>query len=198
MNRMNTRLSLALTLLTILGCGRLPPTPGKQLQVPGGGQPVLTTEERAARASSSQALSPPPNSAPPGFVAQTSYIAPLAEPRPLPTGETPPAVKPFEQWTEQDAAEDALGRIGVAAVPTLVTALSHHDAEVRLKATEVLARMGSDAAGAVPGLIRLLDDPDPEVRKSAARTLGRIGPPAEAAVPALTRKLFEPPPSASP
>ena len=63
----------------------------------------------------------------------------------------------------------------------------------RLKAIEVLGRMGSDAHDAVPQLVTLLDDPDPAVRKAAARTLGLIGPAANAAVPALMRKLLQPP-----
>ena len=67
------------------------------------------------------------------------------------------------------------------------------DPTVRLKAVEVLGRMGDDAAAAVPDLVKLLDDPDADVRKAAARTIGRIGPAAKAAVPALMQKLFESP-----
>ena len=105
-----------------------------------------------------------------------------------------PAIKPFEQWTEQQAAADALGRIGAAAVPHLIQALRSRDPLVRKQAAEVLARMGSDAREAVPDLIRLLDDEDESIRKAAARTLGRIGPDAAEAIPALMRNLQQPVP----
>jgi hypothetical protein len=112
-----------------------------------------------------------------------------------------PEIRPFEQWTEQEAAADALGRIGAQAIPYLQQALRSPDAHVKKQAAEVLARMGSDAKPAVNDLIPLLDDPDLEVRKVAVRTLGRIGPDAAAAIPALMRSLVqeEPlPPGAGP
>ena len=37
---------------------------------------------------------------------------------------------------------------------------------MRLKAVEVLARMGPDAREAVPDLVTLLDDPDDRIRKA--------------------------------
>jgi hypothetical protein len=100
-------------------------------------------------------------------------------------------IKPYEQWTEQEAAADALGRIGAQAIPYLQQALRSPDSEMKKQAAEVLARMGSDAKPAVNDLIVLLDDPDLEVRKVAVRTLGRIGPDAGAAIPALMRTLVE-------
>lgn len=124
-------------------------------------------------------------------------------PAPLNRGERPviaPIIKPYEQWTEQEAAADALGRIGAQAIPYLQQALRSPDSEMKKQAAEVLARMGSDAKPAVNDLIVLLDDPDLEVRKVAVRTLGRIGPDAAAAIPALMRTLVEehpvPPPIA--
>jgi hypothetical protein len=102
-----------------------------------------------------------------------------------------PEIRPFEQWTEQEAAADALGRIGAQAIPYLQQALRSPDAHVKKQAAEVLARMGSDAKPAVNDLIPLLDDPDLEVRKVAVRTLGRIGPDAAAAIPALMRSLVQ-------
>ena len=120
----------------------------------------------------------------PGAVAQASYNEPL---RPVETA----GLKPFAQWSEKDAAADALGRIGPSAVPALAQALHSADPDVRLKAVEVLARMGSDAAEAVPDLVALLDDPDERIRKAATRTLGRIGPEAAPAVPALMRSLLQ-------
>src|SRR5262245_24698447 len=107
----------------------------------------------------------------PSTVVQAAYVEPA-------TPDDLPRVKPFSQWTEEDTAADALGRIGPAAVPALAQALKSEDADVRLKAVQVLARMGSDAKEAVPDLVVLLDDPDERIRKAATRTLGRIGPEA--------------------
>ena len=110
--------------------------------------------------------------------------------------ESPPeGLVPYETWTEQHVAADALGRIGPPAIPHLVQALKHPDPSVRKAAAEVLARMGSDAKEAVPDLVKLLDDDDFAVRKVAARTLGRIGPAAAAAVPSLMRSLVQPSPA---
>ena len=182
MNRANAVVSISLCLVLsfasvcfVSGCSRLTSTPTKLIEVPEGGPPVLTTAERVAHAMDARRA--------PGLVSQASYVRHIDQPGPL---------KPFEQWTEQDAATDALGRIGPAAVPALVEALRGGDSAVREKALEVLGRMGSDAEPAVPDLIWLLDDPDPAVRKAAARTLGRIGPAAQAAVPALMRSLLSP------
>jgi hypothetical protein len=166
--------------LAVGSCSRLTGTPTRSIKVAEGGPPVLTTAERVALEMDVRR--------PPGFVSQASYARPIEQPGPL---------KPFEQWTEQDAATDALGRIGPAAIPALVESLRGADPVVREKALDVLARMGPDAQAAVPELIRLLDDPNPEVRKMAARTLGRIGPAAEAAIPALMRNLLETPASAA-
>ena len=119
-----------------------------------------------------------------GAVAQAAYVEPV-------TPEETPRLKPFAQWTEEDTAADALGRIGPAAVPALTQALKSEDADVRLRAVQVLARMGSDAKEAVPDLVVLLDDSDERIRKAATRTLGRIGPEAAPAVPALMRSLLQ-------
>lgn len=98
---------------------------------------------------------------------------------------------PFESWSDQQVAADALSRIGKPAVPQLIEALHHPDPKVRRAATSVLARMGSEAKDAVPALIQLLDDENASVRRCAAKTLGRIGPDAAEAVPALVRTLME-------
>jgi hypothetical protein len=159
------------------GCSQKSPTARKEIQVPDGGPPVLTSAERAAR--------DVPKSRDPRIIAQASYEQP--------TDSRPQIVKPFEQWTDQEAAEDALGRIGAPAVPALIDALRSVDPNVRKKAIEVLGRMGEDAAPAVLSLTALLDDPDITVRKAAARTLGQIGPAAKDAVPSLMRNLFQQP-----
>ena len=119
-----------------------------------------------------------------GSVAQASYLQPVQPDDAF-------RVKPLSTWTEKDTAADALGRIGPPAVPALVQALHSEDAEVRLKAVEVLARMGPDAREAVPDLVTLLDDADDRIRKATTRTLGRIGPDAAPAVPALMRSLLQ-------
>ena len=108
-------------------------------------------------------------------VAQASFVQPADE---------APPVKPFEQWSDQEAgAGRCAGPIGPAAVPSLIQALHSQDPTARLKAIEVLGRMGSDWRHAVPELIKLLDDADPAVRKAAARTLGLIGPAGERGCP---------------
>ncbi|MDX1948126.1 MAG: HEAT repeat domain-containing protein [Pirellulaceae bacterium] len=114
----------------------------------------------------------------PGLLPPIS-AAPLA-------GET----RPFSEWTEQQAAADALARIGAPAVPRLAQLLGHADAEVRLQAATVLGRMGPDAQGAAIALTQLLADPDIRIRKAATRALGRIGPAAgDEAVAALMLSL---------
>jgi hypothetical protein len=118
--------------------------------------------------------------------------APRVRTRPL---LTLPVIPEFRQATEQETAASALGRIGRAAVPSLIQTLGHRDAQVRRQAALVLARIGPDAADAVPELTALLDDPEQGVRKAAARALGQIGPAAADAVPALMRQLVQPKPA---
>jgi hypothetical protein len=110
-----------------------------------------------------------------------------------PPSPLPPAVV-FREPTEREIAAAALGRIGRAAVPSLVQALKNRDPDVRKEAALVLARIGPDAFQAVPDLTALLDDENEEVRKAAARALGQIGPDAAEAVPALMRLLVQPSP----
>jgi hypothetical protein len=150
----------------IAGCHKLTGEPTRQIRTP---EPPTTFVSTAG-----------------GYVAHASFDEPAVEER--------FSVKPIEAWTEQETAADALGRIGPPAVPALVEALKSPEAEVRLKAIEVLARMGNDAKDATPDLIRLLDDPDERIRKAATRALGIIGPEAAPAVPALMRSLMQPDP----
>jgi HEAT repeat protein len=167
-------------LLVLTGCGS-------------GSQPA---REIATAVPPPGGIAPPPSGvAPASFVSADSAAASAAvPPRAIFDFTTSPAeynLKPLEHWTEQEAAADALGRIGPAAVPELIATLRSTNSEARLQATQVLARMGSDAKEAVPELIRLLDDPDERIRKAATRTLGRIGPDAAEAVPALMQSLLE-------
>jgi HEAT repeat protein len=157
------------SLLLLPACSRPSSTPAKMIKTPKGGEPVLTAVER---------------SAPANPVALASFEQELLPVRSIP-------LKPLEHSTEQETAADALGHIGAPAVPALMQALQSSDVQVRVKAADVLGRMGADATDAVPELVRLLDDPDERVRKTAARALGRIGPAAQAAIPALLRSLFQ-------
>ncbi len=91
----------------------------------------------------------------------------------------------YRSWGVKETAVDALGRIGEAAVPQLIAALSDADPRVRAQAGRALARIGPPAKEAVPILTQRLDDPDEDVRQAAARALGQIGPAAADAVPAL-------------
>jgi HEAT repeat protein len=161
--------ALAALGILLAGCSRAPSTPAKLIKTPKGGEPVLTAVERRA---------------PANLVALASFEQELLPARSVP-------LKPLEHLTEQETAADALGRIGAPAVPALMEALQSSDVQVRVKAADVLGRMGPDANDAVPALIRLLDDPDERVRKTATRALGRIGPSAKAAVPVLMRSLFQ-------
>jgi hypothetical protein len=172
-----TALIVAIVLAAAGGCNKGQLGPTKEVQVPDGGPPVYTSAERAAKEAAEARR--------PQTVARASFEQPLEE---------PPRVRPADEWTEQETAADALGRIGAAAVPALVRELTNPDAGVRLKAVEVLGRIGPEAASAAPEVTQLLDDPDPAVRKAAAHTLGQIGPAAKDAVPALMRTLLQPPP----
>ena len=162
--------------------------PNKFIATSPDGRPVeFATSQAAAAAMGAPADAPavtPRRTFPTSTVVKAVYAEPVSE---------LPPIKPFLEWTEQEAAADALGRIGVAAVPALIDALSNPEPAVRVKAIEVLGRMGADAKDAVPHLVKLLDDPSEAVRKAATRTLGRIGPPADQAVPALMRTLLQPP-----
>ena len=132
---------------------------------------------------------------------------PTAQPNPTPAADqqagvpwlrpAQPIVRPMSEWTLEETAEDALGRMGSAAVPMLIEKLRYEDPEparqasVRRQAAEVIARIGPQAQAAVPELIKALDDPSVDVRKSAAFALGQIGPAASSAAPALLRTMLE-------
>ena len=101
-----------------------------------------------------------------------------------------PVTEPYIQvWTVKETASDALGRIGEAAVPSLIEALNHSDPEVREQAARALALIGPKSVAAVPELVKLLDDESEPVRRQAARALGQVGPAAKAAIPALIKQL---------
>jgi len=78
-----------------------------------------------------------------------------------------------DTFTADEAAE-TLVALGPAAVPALAEALVREPADVRAKAIEVLAAIGS--ADAVPALLAAArQDESPDVRGDALRALGTIG-----------------------
>jgi HEAT repeat protein len=86
----------------------------------------------------------------------------------------------------------AISRIGVSAIPALITTLGDPRAEVRLRAIRPLVAMGSAASDAAPALTARLKDDDVKVRQWSAVALGTIGTPAVGAVPALIATLKDP------
>ena len=87
------------------------------------------------------------------------------------------------------SAAVALIEAGPDALPDLIDCLESPDAEVRLRAAEIIRAFAFNAATAVDSLVVLLDDEDPAVREAAAATLQAIGP---AALPALIAALRSP------
>lgn len=94
----------------------------------------------------------------------------------------------------QQAAADALERIGAPAVPQLINVLQAEQLDdVKQAAAQILGKIGPKAEPAVPALAALLGQGIPisqnwsggELRDSAALALGEIGPGARNAVPAL-------------
>jgi hypothetical protein len=101
------------------------------------------------------------------------------------------ALRPYTEWNVHETAADSLGRIGEAAVPSLVRALGHAEPKRRAEAARLLGHVGPGAKLAVPALANALNDPSPEVQKSAAWALGQVGPAAAAAVEPLMRLVEE-------
>lgn len=73
------------------------------------------------------------------------------------------------------AAIDALGQIGEGAVPALIEALRHSNANVRRGAAQSLESIGPDAQEAMKALDESLRDEDVAVRDAAASALRAIG-----------------------
>lgn len=78
------------------------------------------------------------------------------------------------------AVRQSLSRIGPAAVPAVVAALSAEAPNTRFDAALVLSMIEPPPVEAVPALQALLADPDENVREIAQRALDRIQPPAPA------------------
>ena len=89
-----------------------------------------------------------------------------------------------------NAVGKSLGRIGRAAAPVLLKALTHKDDSVRLYAGLALQYIGPDAADWVSELAAVLEHEDRDVRSRAALVLAEIGPAATPAVPALRAAIY--------
>ncbi len=83
----------------------------------------------------------------------------------------------------RDKARQSLREIG--AVPELVKALSHREADVRWRATKALAAIGEDAKDAAPALCKALKDENSQVRLYAVIALSETGGDPATVVPAL-------------
>jgi hypothetical protein len=181
----------ALWLLSAFGCQRMPGEAADQAaRVP---LPVGDAGQTRPVAATAASGLEPPELEPAGAV----------QPDERPVRRVKPQ-QPFTEWSLHETAADALARIGAPAVPSLMRSLRGGETLNRVRAAEILARIGPDASPAVPLLVESLRDPDPLVRRGAARALGQIGPAAAEAVPALMELMqdtstgsFAPVPAAS-
>ena len=80
--------------------------------------------------------------------------------------------------------EKALDKLGSAAVPTIIAALTHDDVKLRANAAFRLGRIIPVDKEAVAPLTIALKDKEISVRRSAAGSLGHFGDAAEIALPA--------------
>jgi len=80
----------------------------------------------------------------------------------------------YRDRSTDNAALKALGRIGVEAVPPLVTKLKDVRDNIRELSATALGHVGPAASDAVPSLIILLNDRSNQVRRQAILALGRI------------------------
>jgi len=82
---------------------------------------------------------------------------------------------------------NAFASLGSRAVPHAIVALK--DPQRRVRAMQVLARIGPDAAPAVPALAELLKAGDAPTKTEALYALGAVGPGAEPAVETIITQL---------
>ncbi|MBI4612772.1 MAG: HEAT repeat domain-containing protein, partial [Planctomycetes bacterium] len=92
----------------------------------------------------------------------------------------------------EDAAEDALARLGADDTSRVAAGLFHPHFRVRSRTATVLGRMGERGRSAAPELERALLDHNSFVRESAARALGALRSPEEIVVRALVFALADP------
>jgi len=88
-------------------------------------------------------------------------------------------------WRVGMASARALGKLAPASVPTLVTALSDHNPDIRRRALFGLGGAGQAATAAVSPLRSALRDPDRTVRNMAGRALTQLGPQSSAGASAV-------------
>ncbi|WP_158224974.1 HEAT repeat domain-containing protein, partial [Brunnivagina elsteri] len=86
-------------------------------------------------------------------------------------------IQQFDQGTPQQRqqAVESLVDIGKPAISSLIQALEHQKAEVRVHAAIALSQMGEHATPALPALSRALRDEDKSVRVEAAKAFSSIG-----------------------
>lgn len=99
-----------------------------------------------------------------------------------------------EGWRPSSNAGDALGQIGIGAVPALIEVLACSSAAARSYAALALGRIGSHAKLAAKQLVKSLEDEDWRVRYSVVTALGDIGFHAQQAVANLNKLLKDPEP----
>lgn len=96
-----------------------------------------------------------------------------------------------DPFVARDATE-ALGKIGLAAVPALRVALHSPEPRVRVRVLQALSKSCPKDHATVVALARVLkDDPDANVRRWAALTLDRIGLTGRGVVANLTAALVD-------
>lgn len=83
---------------------------------------------------------------------------------------------------QRDALSTAMHRLGAAAVPSLVAALSDGTPAVREHAADALGYLGEAADAAADDLLAATRDADAEVRLAAVSALGQLGDPAGSAL----------------
>lgn len=86
----------------------------------------------------------------------------------------PDLILGFRDAALREKAVEALAKIGVGAVPSLVDSLASRSSSVRLGAAMTLGKIGPPAKSAVVKLTIYTKDPSPEVRKAVWDALARI------------------------
>jgi len=124
-------------------------------------------------------------------------VAPAQTSRP-PASANPSASAAARDWAKRlldddpkvrAAADTAIRRMGVPAIPMLVQLLRHDSDPVREFAVDALIDLTPHTASIQPSLRRALRDEDPVVAGDAARALGALGSRAAPSVTALVTTL---------